>query len=428
MKKIYAIIALASFSLSLLATEARIESMGSNGDFIKDDISVFDNPATAFGFGNLLVGSLGKVEKSNDRWARSEQWFGGWAVYPLDSSFKIVAGATVNRPLKAIRKYRQLDESNFFTVFNGGNKFNMPGQMYVDYLEALKMGEPIGNVYGFGGLSWNNEFNVAVGGRYAGSNMDGGDSGTRNMTIAGGNLGLTYNVAPLLLEANFNYDMFSLTRKLGTALDASYDESSKNVLMRAFYSLSSKNTLVPVLGLDLSSMFGVSNRDLSLGMGFNRDLFKGFIWAGIKYVNHSAEYPEYVGNTNEFIYSSNAADTSTATKYPSGVSESSHKIVYSFGVEKKMLWDWFTLRVGGNKVFEYLTKKKTKTETNPEYTLEKGLYERDVDAVGWGIAIGTPDDRLKFDITFSEAFPNSNIFAGGENGIIDSRISAALKF
>jgi len=48
--------------------------------------------------------------------------------------------------------------------------------------------------------------------------------------------------------------------------------------------------------------------------------------------------------------------------------------------------------------------------------------------VAWGIALGTPDDRLLFDITVSEAFPYSNFLAGGEDGVMLYRISAALKF
>ena len=428
MKKIYTFLTLLSFSAALLATEARVESMGSGSDFIKDDISVFNNPATAFGFGNLLVGSLGKMTQTSSRWTRSEQWFGGWAVYPLDSSLKIGAGATVNRPFKSIQLYHVFDQNDLFTVNNGGNRFrqdNYNPSRNIDYLEILDMRDPIGNIYGFAGVSWKNEITAAIGARYAGNSLDVGAENNSSLSVKGGNLGLTYRLDNLMLEASFNYDLFSLevSRKLryndtatgppvvvtpeSTQIHFSSNEGTADVMLRGLYTLSSKNTLVPLLSLNKGNMLGVNNRDLGVGMGFNRDLFKGFLWAGVKYVYHSAEYPTTIGG--ERIYPAN--DTGNA--YPPGVTESSHKLVYSFGVEKKMLWDWFTLRVGGNKVFEYLTKKNK----SPEYTVEEGIYERDVDAVGWGIAIGTPDDRLKFDVTFSEAFPYSNILAGGEGGL-----------
>ncbi|MBL8025693.1 MAG: hypothetical protein JNL74_04745, partial [Fibrobacteres bacterium] len=97
-------------------------------------------------------------------------------------------------------------------------------------------------------------------------------------------------------------------------------------------------------------------------------------------------------------------------------------LIFSFGVEKKMLWDWFSIRVGGNKEFEYLTQEKN------GFSLRKELTERAVDAVAWGICLGTADDKLKFDVTFSEEFPYSNVLAGAEDGVMVTRIAAALKF
>jgi hypothetical protein len=161
-------------------------------------------------------------------------------------------------------------------------------------------------------------------------------------------------------------------------------------------------------------MLGIDNTVFGVGLGFNRTLHKGLTWAGFKYAYHTAEFPAYIDGKSIYFNRIGAAQV--------GVEESSHKLIFSFGVEKKMLWDFFTLRVGGNKEFEYLEK------TKKDYLLSKSLVERAVDAVAWGICLGTPDDKLKFDVTVSEEFPYSNVLAGGEGGVMVTRIAAALKF
>lgn len=418
-----------AFALPLLATEARVESMGSNDDFIMDEISVSKNPSTAFDFGNTLVGSLGTVFEAGTGWDRKEQWFGGWTVYPLKPELKVLLGATVNKPFDATNFYSNLENTDFFLVSNGNGRFLQGGDPYVDFLEVLDMRQPYGNIYLFTGVSLNDNLNIAVGGRYAGNKSE-SDAEESALSIAGGNLGVTYKFGAHSIEAGIDFNQFDITKektftyhyttavtRIDTAaseeISLSSSDNNVDVFVRSFVALSAKNKLVPVLSLTNRNLLGISNQDLGLGVGFNRDLHKGFIWAGAKYVYHTAKYP--VNIAGQHIYSSTA-------ELPSGVEETSNKFVYSFGVEKKLLWDWFTIRVGGNKVYEYLEVNKG------DFVIKRGLFERDVDAVGWGIALGTADDRLKFDVTMSEAFPYSNILSGGEDGVLVSRISAALKF
>jgi hypothetical protein len=292
---------------------------------------------------------------------------------------------------------------------------------YIDYLEALDMEDPFGNIYLFTGVSINDDINIGLGGRYAGKDSTTEIGGTINksyIAVQGGNLGITYRFGNHSLEASVNFNQFVLTKN-SVSPDVNIDVKQQdiNVLLRSFINFSKKNALVGVMSLDKSDLLSINTQDLGIGAGFNRNLFKGFIWVGMKYEFHFAEFPETIGRENIYLKYSDS-------EIPPGVRENSHKFIYSFGVEKKMLWDWFALRVGGNKVFEYLEKR----DTEKDYIVEKGLYERDVDAVGWGITLGTPDDRLRFDCTVSEEFPYSNIFSGGEDGIINSRISAALKF
>ncbi len=427
MKNIPVILAVLATATLLYSTEARVESMGSTQDFIQDDISVFDNPATSFDYGNRLVGALGRMEENNGSWERKDEWFGGWAIYPLRENIKLSLGATLNRPFNVTKQFQEMEKANFFNVNNGDNRFERPGggdyPRYVDFLEAIDVKEPLGNVYVFAGASLSDYLSVAIGGRYAGYEKNSGPDLSSN-SVTGGNLGVVYKFDKHSLEANINLDKFSLVKKhdylyhqdsLHNPIDVSFDETNVNVGLRMFYALSSKNVIVPLVLLDKSELLGINKTEFGIGIGFNRNLYKGLIWSGMKYIYHTATYPERIAN--QLIY-----PNGNATALPAGIKEQSHKLVFSFGVEKKMLWDWFTLRVGGNKVFEYLTKKKG------DIDYEKSLEERDVDAVAWGIALGTPDDRLMFDITVSEAFPYSNFLAGGEDGVMLYRIAAALKF
>ncbi|OGJ90925.1 MAG: hypothetical protein A2268_09800 [Candidatus Raymondbacteria bacterium RifOxyA12_full_50_37] len=408
------IVVLASTSFG---TEARIESMGNTPDFIKDEVSAIKNPATTFGFGNTLLGSLGKETKLGDSWVRKEQWFGGWAIYPISPTMKLSVGATLNKPFETTQQYEAVSESGFFTVFDKWNY--SPTSTRVNFLDVLGMGTPYGNVYMFAGVSIKDMISLALGGRYAGYKQESNDE-NKYISIQGGNLGLVYNILNQhQFEASINVDRFVFEGKdESTSPEISVSSSDLNfdINARLFWTMSRMNSVVPMFSFKTTNILGISTSDVGGGIGFNRTLYKGLIWVGGKYLYYSAEFPERIGG--EAIYS-----PSTNQSLVENTKESSHKIIASFGVEKKMLWDWFTIRVGGNKVFEYLTKTD-----KSDRILEKGLFERDVDAVAWGVALGTKDDALRFDITVSEEFPYSNIFAGGDEGIMLVRISAALKF
>ncbi|OGS37488.1 MAG: hypothetical protein A2293_12595 [Elusimicrobia bacterium RIFOXYB2_FULL_49_7] len=409
----------------LFATQARVESMGNNTDFIKDETSASLNPATAPAFGNMLSGSLGQIkETGNGQWTRDEQWFAGVLSYPLPSGLRLTGGVTLNKTFEIEKLYNSFKDNNTFLVYNYGDKLIPGGGDRVDYLDAIEMPEPFADIYAFGCVSPNEDLDFGLGVRYAG-NKKTVEEDNAEISIVGGNLGIVYRFFGHSIEGSINFDRFSLDRTKvfndTNVKDINISEQGNNfdVHLRSFISLSSKNTVVPIMILNSRHLLGFNTTDLGLGFGFNRELHKGLIWAGAKYVYHKSAYPDRIGGLQ--IYPSDASDVNS-TPLPGGVEEISHKMVYSFGVEKKMLWDWFAIRVGGNKVYEYLRVSKD------DFIYQKGLYERDVDAVAWGITLGTPDDRLKFDVTVSEAFPYSSFLSGGEDGVLVSRISAALKF
>jgi hypothetical protein len=62
MKLPFTLIAAAGLGSCLWATDARVEGMGGNGSFVKDEDRVFTNPAYIFQYPNHLVGSLGHLD------------------------------------------------------------------------------------------------------------------------------------------------------------------------------------------------------------------------------------------------------------------------------------------------------------------------------------------------------------------------------
>ncbi|MBL8028914.1 MAG: hypothetical protein JNL74_20990, partial [Fibrobacteres bacterium] len=312
MKKIITTFVLLVVMNTAYATEARIESMGSNSDFVKDDISVFVNPATCFEHGNMLVGALGQFSKINNNWQRSDEWFGGWAIYPMASGMKVALGATLNRTTETEKQLKQLDENNFFTVSvldmdstpAAVNRMRIYGNQRTDYLESVGEVDPVGKVYLFGGVEMgDNAF--AVGLRYAGASNDSGAKDLSSVSIFGANFGFTGKMDQHLIEAGINVTNLGITRT-SSVLKMNLDESyqSFKVLLRDYFTINDRLALVPVVTLDKINVLGIDNTDLGIGVGFNRVLHKGLTWAGFKYAYHTASFPDKIDDKSIYFFSS----------------------------------------------------------------------------------------------------------------------------
>ena len=117
--------------------------------------------------------------------------------------------------------------------------------------------------------------------------------------------------------------------------------------------------------------------------------------------------------------------------------------MFSFGIERNVFWDWFVVRVGGQKVISYVDCQegdnyiasadgewlaycsgKMQREGNYWYTNPAGNGTVN-DHIGWGFGINV-EEKLKIDVVMAEDFLYRNPFQG--SGIWISRLSASYSF
>jgi hypothetical protein len=140
--------------------------------------------------------------------------------------------------------------------------------------------------------------------------------------------------------------------------------------------------------------------DIAAGLGLNLNIDKGFFWTGL-----------------EFLYCQKDADDETAEQNVGG------KI--SFGIERNILWDWFVIRVGGQKSLMVKTEG-TSDRILVENPASNGSKD-DLVGLGFGINI---ENRLRIDFVASEIFPYtfSNLISNGMQKYLFNRVSATYSF
>jgi hypothetical protein len=185
---------------------------------------------------------------------------------------------------------------------------------------------------------------------------------------------------------------------------------------RAFISVPAiSGEIVPAITIKQLDGPGIEN-DLrfTIGSGVNVSLDRGFFWIGADYTNTSKELRQIGGVVTD-------VDSIPLTTYDA------QSVRISFGIERNVWWDWFVLRVGGQKVFtadEKGTKgyKETNISTNPE---GDGTTADHV-SFGFGLNI---EDKLKVDAVVAEdiLFTGGNLLGGPADHVI-SRISATYSF
>ncbi len=103
-------------SVSVFATNARVESMGKNPTFIMDDISIFDNPANINLYPNFLIGELGTYVKdvpSGVNEDPNDPWFGG--IFSL--------GIGENKALSIAGVFNRKDEIRMMKLVGASQSF-----------------------------------------------------------------------------------------------------------------------------------------------------------------------------------------------------------------------------------------------------------------------------------------------------------------
>jgi hypothetical protein len=159
-------------------------------------------------------------------------------------------------------------------------------------------------------------------------------------------------------------------------------------------------SFVPQVSLEYMSLNGADITDLSGGVGINMNIDRGFFWTGLQGVYTQKNG----GNTGD----------------PQSIGAR-----LSFGIERNIVWDWFLIRVGGQKEFRYTTLGGDKQSSWWENKPSDGS-DNDLVGLGFGINI---DNRLRIDFVASEDLPYTftNLISGAQQYLFN-RVSATYRF
>ena len=401
MKRVLVLLSMLLASQSIFANEARIISMGKSDAYFMDEMSVFRSPGNISLYSNLLVGDFGNYmdnsDQQKDTYTLENQdpvnpWFSAIVGLGGDGEQNIgmfSLGLAVNR----IDKYDTL----WFDHYKNDSladveKFSpkMPVDLLVGYnLGNIKLGAR-------GHISMGKWTQSTVGG----ANIE------KSSTIARGTLGARFNVSDgneLELAAGGNLASIDTMSSASSVADNQYGYS---FLGRMFMQISPSTDIVISGEYDKFKYTGDDEvSEINAGAGFNFLIDRGFLWAGVSGRFKSAEYG------------------AEAVK----VEQNLTAAVLNFGIERNVWWDWFVMRLGGNKVFgQQETKKNGFTETilytNPDAT------KMPDDAIGFGIGLNI-EDKLRFDAVVAEDIlhTGTNLMSGNVHHVF-TKLSGTLAF
>jgi len=403
------------------ATNARVESMGKHDTYFMDDISVWVNPANANIYPNYLMGELGQMhytEKTTSgtdmsalaRYNKDPEkpWFG--AIFAKSFSAdpnsgnrypQIVVGGALNRddellemlPGKVLTTKK--DSASVVTLQDPALK--------IDAL--IGYAAPNGMLFGAKLYVAKSDTSNTVGNYETQSSIWAGTFGV-NMPVA---QGLDFEAA--LTVAQVDAEAVSGTKEYDSKSDLSFVGTA-----RAFISAPAiSGEIVPAAKFQQLDGPGIENDvRFTVGSGVNVSLDRGFFWIGADYSLISTESKLLNGVVTDI-------DTIPLTTYDA------NQVRVSFGIERNVWWDWFVLRVGGQKIFtseetKLNGEKVTNIATNPE---GNGLPNDHV-SFGFGLNI---EDKLKVDAVVAEdiLFTGGNLLGGPADHVI-TRISSTYSF
>jgi hypothetical protein len=405
--------------------------MGKNTTYIMDDVSIFDNPANANLYSNYLIGGFGAYT-DNDLKA-------GGNVDPQHPTFGGIFSVSFG------------DDNNPDPKFTIGGLFGRINQdlaMYLpDYVQVGKRGyvvvpETVTNFDGFlggtfsSGDAWGLHIYIA--------HQDGGDldeSGTYQpdskayASLVQLDGGLNFQ-----LGSGTSYELSGGVARIQYGPDRHdfFDDGDFSILgkARAFFTLEAiDGELVPAANIKLAQAPGIEDKLAQAGMGINVAMDRGFFWLGLDFIWNQTKAHDWFYDKaldgGAWVYDSRNEDDPHWDKR----SDIGGKI--SFGIERNIWWDWFVIRVGGQKSILY-----TDCDVNSknEYTSDRyGICKDDGtffstnpladgsadDHVGFGFGINI-EERLKIDVTVAEDLLFRNPFQG--EGRFFSRLDATYSF
>ena len=411
---------------SAFATFARIESMGKNTTYIMDDVSIFDNPANINLYPNYLIGEFGPYTQDVPAGTNQD---------PMHPNFGGIFSLSLG------------DENNPDPRLSIGGLFGRINTDLARFLPTKVIGEntrdtsvvpeTVTNFDGFlggtlsNGDAWGLHIYIA--------HQDGGyetPSGTYQVdknayaSIVQADAGLN-----MQFGSNIDFEFsFALARiQFGPDHKNFFDDGNFSFLAqsRAFFTLEAiDGELVPAVSAKFIEAPGIDNTHAQVGTGINVALDRGFFWMGVDFIWDQTKAHDWTFNykTGESIYNSQDNDD------PAWDKRRDIGGMISFGIERNIWWDWFVIRVGGQKSILYTDcnqneKNKGRSgvctddgnffSTNP---LANGTAD---DHVGFGFGINI-EEKLKIDVTVAEDLLFRNPFQGESR--IFSRLDATYSF
>jgi len=423
-------------SVSAFATNARVESLGKSSTFIMDDISIFDNPANINLYPNFLIGELGNylysegVEPGQNR-DPLDAWFGGIFSLKISADNSLSIAGVLGRKEERLFKY-------FPDQISGANGINK------------KAPTPVTNFDGFLGANLDNK---AFGAHIYVAHQDGID-GEGNITTDGFVSAFQFDVGTNIeLSSDYSVEASIGTARIqyGPTQRKFFDSDLFSIFFdaRMFSRVSAINGhLIPVFSFRNMNAPGRDELDVGAGIGVDAAFDRGFFWLGLKGFynkqragetwlksNFSAGETVYMPKDEDYEHDRWWGEDRTTLWQVGGT--------ISFGIERNIWWDWFVLRVGGQKTIAYANYNNSGEEnqnnitnilcptpggcpTNGNYFVTNPSNDGTKnDNVGFGFGINI-EEKLKIDATVAEDVVFRNPFQGG--GRIISRISATYSF
>mgnify|MGYP006301289329 CR=1 FL=1 len=341
MKRVTAVLLCAGFAFNTFATKSRILSMGKHDAFFMDEVSVFRNPANVSIYPNLLMGSYGEFRVRPEDTASDAQ--GEYAALrrtnrdPEDPFFGAILSYSLNQSSEAGNQYPMVSVG---AVFNRKDPLldyaAADPKLYGAGVDGLDIAEPIGKTDLLFGYAFPNGGMIGVGTYLAWQKFTTKSTLQKETSLYKGTAGVNWPIARSMdLEASVG--IASLTAESGDTVLAE-DDISVEADLRLFSALTALNgDFVPHVGFKRVSLQKQKTAFLEVagGLGLNINIDKGFFWAGI-----------------EGLYEQKERDL-TGSTVPDDSTGIGGRV--SFGIERNLVWDWFVVRVGGQKEIMYTT-------------------------------------------------------------------------
>lgn len=440
MKKIVSGVILAGAACAIFATDARVETMGRNSNFFRDETQIHQNAANLGLYDKIIYGSYGAIARDND-WTTGVDWrpelphFGAAISFGQKdgSQSKFSIGATFNRVDSALNYVaKNIDVLGLRTTKSDGT-----GKTVLFAGDSIGFNNNLGDAGDLDlkgkldlmmAYTLDNGTTIGIGGYLAfqdGARRDlirgwnvptTGSSKELQNRFVKGNVGVNTPIGDGVdLEASLGISALTLRGAVpgATQTEKSFYYAADNDIgiqidARIFADAPSINgAFVPHIQANIFN-YGDDERiiDFNAGLGINLNIDRGFFWAGLEGL--------YNKMSHTLVNAKGENDKYGKKDIIGGR--------VGFGIERNVFTDWFVIRVGGSKL---LAKESRNGDKDGSHWIETA----DEDHVSLGMGVNV-ENRLKVDFTVAQNLPYTftSLFSSGGNPYLMSRVSASFSF